>query len=89
MAVFTDLLEPGTVAILFSLIHKASELIYSLRLNVPETNIDLQLTYRENLIYWVRGFHINIASFLERSQQQHNTPLFLTRSAQLGPSLAG
>ena len=39
--------------------------------------------YREGLIYVVRGSYFNIASFFKRSQQQHNTPLFLTRSAQL------
>ena len=39
--------------------------------------------YRESLIYVVRGSHINIAPFLKISQQQHNTHLFLTRSAQL------
>ena len=27
--------------------------------------------YRESIVYLVRGFHINIASFLKRSQQQH------------------
>ena len=31
----------------------------------------------------VRGSCANIASFLKRSHQQHNTPPFLTRSAQL------
>ena len=38
---------------------------------------------RESLIFWVRGSYITIASFLKRSLQHHNTPLFLTRSAQL------
>ena len=31
-------------------------------------------TYREGLIFRVRGSHFSIASFLKRSQQQHNTP---------------
>ena len=39
--------------------------------------------YCEGLIYVVRGSHFNIVSFLKRSQEQLNTPLFLTRSAQL------
>ena len=39
--------------------------------------------YRESLIFWVRGSHIAIAPFLKRSQQQHNTLLFLMRSVQL------
>ena len=39
--------------------------------------------YREGIIYVVRGSHFNIASFLKRLQQQLNTLLFLTRSAQL------
>ena len=39
--------------------------------------------YPESLIFWVRGLHLAIAPFLKRSQQQHNTLLFLMRSVQL------
>ena len=46
----------------------------------PTSALDL---YRESLIYWVRGSHFNIVSFITIMQQQHITPLFLTRSAQL------
>ena len=58
--------------------------------NLCPVNTFICYMYRESLIYWVRGFHINIASFLKRSQQQHNTPIFLKRSAQLPhPSRVG
>ena len=32
--------------------------------------------YHEGLIFWVRGSCLTIASFLKRSQQQHNTSCF-------------
>ena len=37
----------------------------------------LQALYRESLIYWVRGFHINIASFLKRSNSNKTLPYLL------------
>ena len=50
----------------------------------PIPGVYLCLLYREDLIYVVRGSHLNIASFLKRGQKHHNTPLFLPAAKPAG-----